>query len=69
MHMGNLSAHVSHKLLTLRGLVYCKKIGGRSTEKFHKLSKPCQPPTQYGKQTLAALAEGKLPYGVNNWPL
>lgn len=69
IHMGNKDTHTSHKLYTLKGLVFCRKCGGGSVSRLHKLGHPCLPPTESGKLALAALLAGKLPPGVHKWPV
>jgi len=69
VHVGNNITHTSHTMLRYRGLVYCKKCGNRGTySQLRKLSKPCTPPTDYGRKSLSALAQGKLPPGLTQWP-
>ena len=49
--------------------VYCNNCGiSTAATKLHKLSKPCAPPTAYGKATLAAVHAGKLPPNMHAWP-
>ena len=68
LHIGNQTAHHSHKLLIYKGLVYCNKCGMRGVHKFHNLSRQCNPPTTYGKVTKEAVAQGKLPPLMTHWP-
>ena len=61
IHIGNKTAHYTHKLVSFRGLVYCCKCGTRGTTQLRKLAKECSPPTSYGKISLARLREGQRP--------
>ena len=68
VHLGNKDTHSTHKLYTLRGLMYCKKCGARSATRLNKLSRVCEPPSDAGVAALAALSQGKLPPNMNAWP-
>ena len=72
LHIGNRSIHPSHRISTLRGLVYCRVCGakaGNTASGFIKLlAVPCRPAQTYGKDNIKRLAEGKLPRGVKSWP-
>ena len=68
IHIGNRVVHHTHELMSFKGLVYCKRCGTRGTNQLRKLAVECEPPTQYGKQSLAKLAGGKLPPNMTRWP-
>ena len=68
VHIGNKSTHHSHSLFRFKGLVYCNKCGTRGSTKLHKLGSQCQPPTQYGEDSLKALRAGRLPPNCTAWP-
>jgi hypothetical protein len=69
LHIGNTASHFTHSLNQYRGLIYCRKCGSRGgANQLRKLSKPCAPPTTYGRQTLSALSEGRLPPKLKQWP-
>ena len=69
VHAGHASTHVSHSLYKYRGLIYCNKCGNRGElNKLRKLSRQCLPPTQYGLASLSALAIGKAPPHLTEWP-
>ena len=69
IHAGNTPTHVSHALYEYRGLVYCNKCGCRGeSHRLRKLSKPCQSPTQYGRDAIMALANGRPPPRLSHWP-
>ncbi len=56
VHLGNRITHASHKLFKYKGLIYCKVCGSRAGALgLKKLSKPCLPPTAYGRTFLNAL--------------
>ena len=61
VHLGNRVTHVTHDLYKFQGLVYCNRCGCNGTQKLHKLSEACQPPTSYGKACLKLLRQGKMP--------
>ena len=67
-HVGHQVTHSTHKLKIFRGFVFCGRCGARSVSKSHKLARPCEPPTSYGKSILAALSEGRLPPNMTEWP-
>ncbi len=69
VHRGNAVTHVSHRLYTFNGLVYCNRCGCRAgVAGLRKLGHPCEQPTTYGKASLAALCAGKKPPGLVSWP-
>ena len=68
IHVGNLNIHHSHKLNVHRGLVFCCKCGSRSGNFLKNLAAPCAPPTDYGKVSIAALMEDRLPPKLTCWP-
>ena len=72
LHIGNRSIYPSHRISTLRGLVYCRICGakaGNTASGFIKLlAVSCRPAQTYGKDNIKRLAEGKLPRGVKSWP-
>ena len=68
MHIGHKIAHVSHKLMIFRNLVYCNRCGMRGTNQLRKLSRVCAPPTEYGRESLQRLNQGKLPPNMSSWP-
>ena len=68
LHIGNKSIHHTHCINSYKGIMYCNKCGTRGPTKLIKLSMPCQPPTQYGIDTLRALRRGCKPPGIVEWP-
>ena len=69
IHRGTNTTHSTHSLQQYRGLVYCRKCGSRGgANQLRKLSRPCTPPTAYGKQVLCAISEGRLPPNLSQWP-
>ena len=72
LHIGNRGIHPSHRVNTLRGLVYCRTCGakdGNTAAGFIKLlAVPCRAPQTYGKDNIKRLAEGRLPRGAKSWP-
>ncbi len=61
IHVGNKTTHHTHVLYTFKALVYCNKCGMRAYTHMHKLSRPCQPPSAYGLETIKAIGRGMLP--------
>ena len=69
LHIGKQVSHITHHLMTYKGLIYCKKCGGfTSTYKLHKLAKPCIPPTLTGLAALKAISCNRKPVGIQDWP-
>ena len=69
IHIKSSTTHVTHKLYIFKGLVYCNVCGTRaSSSGLRDLSRPCHPPTSYGKQSLVALNKGKTPPNLTVWP-
>ncbi len=69
LHVGNNVAHHTHDLHVLKGLVYCGKCGARmGSYGMKNMSKPCMPPSEYGKQSLLALSKGQKPPNLDEWP-
>ena len=68
MHIGNQSVHHTHSIRQHRGFIFCKKCGSRAITKVCKLAHQCEPPTQFGKATLAAIANEWLPPKLSRWP-
>ena len=69
IHVGNQTIHHTHHLAIHRGLVYCKKCGNRKGEGIvKKLAKACHPPTVYGRATLQAISDDRLPPKLDCWP-
>ena len=53
-----------------KGFVYCGKCGyRRGANQVRKLSRPCAPPGLPGIRTLEAIRDGKLPPGLEEWPI
>ena len=70
IHVGNQFVHHSHKLNMFKGFVYCGKCGyRRSATQVRLLAKPCSPPGLAGIRTLEAIRDGKLPPGLEEWPI
>jgi hypothetical protein len=68
LHVGNRYTHLSHRLDTHRGLVYCRKCGCRATNQVRLMGKRCSPPGRNGKATLKAILSDRLPPGMTEWP-
>ena len=69
MRRGRHNVHHTHKLYVYKGLPYCNKCGCRAGCNVLKgLAEPCQPPTDYGKASLCAIRDGRLPAGLTSWP-
>jgi hypothetical protein len=68
LHVGNRYTHLSHKLDTHRGLVYCARCGCRATNQVRLMGKRCSPPGRNGKATLKAILSDRLPPGMTEWP-
>ena len=69
LHVGNQCVHYTHTLAVHRGLVYCSKCGSRKgANHLKKLAYTCEPPSEYGKMNLKAIAEDKLPPNLDEWP-
>ena len=72
VHMGSQVSHHTHDLYIYKGLVYCNVCGNRgSNNQIRKLAKPCSGPPlpyTYGALALAAIRDGCLPPGLNQWP-
>ena len=70
IHIGNQFVHHTHKLNMYKGFVYCGKCGfRRGANQVRKLAKPCAPPGLSGIRTLEAIRDGKLPPGLEEWPI
>ena len=70
IHVGNQFVHHSHKLNMFKGFVYCGKCGyRRGATQVRLLAKPCSPPGLAGIRTLEAIRDGKLPPGLEEWPI
>ena len=62
IHVGNQTIHHSHRLLTHRGLRYCRKCGYVATNmQTRKLAKPCEPPKQYGRNIKRSIQKDEIP--------
>ena len=69
-HVGNQCVHHSHKLKAFRGFVYCGKCGSRKgLSSIKYLACECRPPSDFGRATLRALQDGRLPPGLGEWPI
>ena len=69
LHLGNQYVHFTHSLSVHRGLVYCCKCGGRcGSNQIRLLARACEPPLDYGCNTLKAISADKLPQGLEVWP-
>ena len=69
LHVGNQYVHFTHSLTVHRGLVYCSKCGSRSgSNQIRLLAKACEPPSDYGHNTLKAISLDRLPQGLDEWP-
>ena len=69
LHVGNQCIHYSHSLAVHKGLVYCSKCGSRrGANHVMKLAYACEPPSDYGKLSLKAIAEDRLPPNLDEWP-
>ena len=69
MHVGNRAIHHSHSLAIHRGLVYCRKCGSRKgSDLIKRLANACCPPSAYGRSSLAAIRDDRLPPGLDEWP-
>ena len=66
--LGNQVAHASHSLYFFRGITYCNRCGCKGIDRFHKLAGMCESQKAFGKSTLNALNQGKLPPGLTRWP-
>ena len=66
--LGNQVAHASHSLFFFRGITYCNRCGCKGIDRFHKLADQCESIKAFGKSTLNALNQGKLPPGLTRWP-
>ncbi len=61
VHRGRSCSHHTHQLYIYCGLIYCNRCGVRAGKLgLRKMSKPCEPPTEYGKQSLTAIRAGKI---------
>ena len=71
MIIGRQAIHSSHKPYIYRGLVYCNKCGAYSGtgRKIDNLVKECSEPTRWGKDNKKFINDGKLPRGLNRWPM
>ena len=68
LHIGNHNIHSTHMVRHYKGFIYCKKCGCRASSKMKLLARPCEPPSKYGKATLKALANNRLPPHLHAWP-
>ena len=73
VQVGSSVTHSSHKLFSLKGLIYCNKCGYLASQKLHNLALPCPIEAgdalgKYGHRNLQALRNGKLPPGQHSWP-
>ena len=68
VHLGNLNIHSSHKKRIHRGLVFCRRCGSRAGTKIQNLAAPCRPPGKYGRDSLNAILNDRLPPNLTSWP-
>ena len=65
--VGRRTAHASHELFVLRGLVFCNRCGYYAARRMINLVDPCEPDSSATLRVLN-LRRGKLPSGVPDWP-
>ena len=67
--VGKRSAHATHDLYTLRGLVYCNQCGNYGHSRYLNLYKACTGMTDsHAIRSVRDLRRGNLPRGVSHWP-
>ena len=69
IQLGRQTAHPSHHMYVFKGFLFCMRCGNRGVEKFHLLSRACEPcKVGNGAATLSAIRADKLPPGLKVWP-
>ena len=68
MCIGKQTIHISHRIMQYRGLLYCRRCGHRGPTRIDKLALCCEAPAKAGRSNLLAIAKGKLPQGMKEWP-
>lgn len=69
IHIGNQISHMSHKLCSYRGFLYCANCGCRAGgNQIRNLARRCEPPSSTGEHTLSCISDGQLPPGLLEWP-
>ena len=63
------SAHRSHSIRLVGGVIFCSECGGVATAQLRNLRRECFGETKLGsKSRLASLLQGRLPKAIRTWP-
>ena len=66
IHIGKLISHVSHRMQSFQGVIYCTKCGSIGKHHFSNLAQVCSPPGEYGKSCLRHIRSGMLPPSLSS---
>ena len=66
--IGRRLAHITHDLMTFKGLVFCKSCGYYAHRRMLRLANACTGMGEAARKRVQSLRRGHLPTGVRDWP-